>query len=571
MSKPLKIFITYADKTKAAKNKLIESLAVMKRKGLISVWHDIAMIGDDKWREDIFKHLADSDMLLYLVSAASLASENCNRELAEALSAKIRVIPIILERCDWQSHQLSDLQALPAEGKPINEWFPDSVGWQNVAEGIQKAIDKIQSQVEVSSGTSKKELRAELAFQQGNVLVMLAQIGRAIEAYSHAIELNPNNTYIYNNRGIAYKSKGDFDCAIADFNTAIRLRPDYVGAYDSRGAAYHDKGDYDRAIVDYTKAIDLKPDFAEAYFNRGVAYHKKGELEQVIEDHTQAIKFRPDFAEAYFNRGIVYYDKGDYDRAIVDYTKAIDLKPTDARVYINRGVAYHDKGDYDRAIVDYTKAIDLKPTDARVYTNRGVAYHKKGEIIYAIQDYSTAIGLNPELVEAYTHRGDVYLSKIDIHRAIEDYNAAIKLNPDAGLAYGNCGVAQLHLQHWGNAKVNLTVAKILRVNIIALFHSIYKSVADFEQKTGIQLPEDIATMLNPKAEHIELKKETRLALALKGYEAGELSTGLAARLAGMPYSKFLLLMGQHGLSPVGETAEELVSDFANAHKASYHQ
>ncbi len=289
--------------------------------------------------------------------------------------------------------------------------------------------------------------------------------------------------------------------------------------------------------MDYTKAIDLKPDFADAYFNRGVAYHKKGELEQVIEDHTQAIKFRPDFAEAYFNRGIVYYDKGDYDRAIVDYTKA----------------------------------IDLKPTDARVYTNRGVAYHKKGEIIYAIQDYSTAIGLNPELVEAYTHRGDVYLSKIDIHRAIEDYNAAIKLNPDAGLAYGNCGVAQLHLQHWGNAKVNLTVAKILRVNIIALFHSIYKSAADFEQKTGIQLPEDIATMLNPKAEHIELKKETRLALALKGYEAGELSTGLAARLAGMPYSKFLLLMGQHGLSPVGETAEELVSDFANAHKASYHQ
>lgn len=50
-----------------------------------------------------------------------------------------------------------------------------------------KKSDKIQSQVEVSSGTSEKELRAELAFQRGNVLVMLTQMGRAIEAYSHAI------------------------------------------------------------------------------------------------------------------------------------------------------------------------------------------------------------------------------------------------------------------------------------------------------------------------------------------------------------------------------------------------
>ena len=75
--------------------------------------------------------------------------------------------------------------------------------------------------------------------------------------------------------------------------------------------------------------------------------------------------------------------------------------------------------------------------------------------------------------------------KIDIHRAIEDYNAAIKLNPDAGLAYGSCGLAWLHLRQWGNAKVDLTVATILRVNIIALFHNIYKSVTDFERKTGI--------------------------------------------------------------------------------------
>ena len=571
MNKPLKIFVIYAHKDKAAKDKLIAHLGVMEKKGEIKFWDDNEIRLGDKWYKKISNNLATSDILFYLVSAVSLASENCNRELAKALSAKIRVIPILLERCDWLNHQLSDIQILPAEGKPINEWFPDSRGWQNVVESIQEAIDKIQSQVEAPSGESEKELRAELAFQQGNVLMMLGQVDRAIEIYADAIKFNPNNTYIYNNRGSAYGSKNSFDPAIADYTRAIELSPNYADAYFNRGVVYGAKGDYDRAIADYTKAIELKPDFAEAYTNRGTAYLKTGKLEQVIDDYNRAIEFKLDYTDAYFNRGVAYGSKGDYDRAIADYTRAIELSPNYADAYFNRGVAYGSKGDYDRAIADYTKAIQLHPDLAKAYTHRGIAYDKKGEIIYAIQDYSMAIGLNPEFAEAYIHRGNVYLSKIDIHRAIEDYNMAIKLNSDVGLVYGNCGVAWLHLQQWGNAKVDLTVAIILRVNTSALFHQIYKSVADFEQRTGIQLPEDIAAMLNPKAEHIELEKETRLALALKGYETGELSTGLAARLAGMPYSEFLLLMGQHELSPVGETAEELASDFANAHKASDHQ
>ena len=571
MNKPLKIFIIYAHKDKAAKDKLIAHLGVMEKKGEIKFWDDNEIRLGDKWYKKISNNLATSDILFYLVSAVSLASENCNRELAKALSAKIRVIPILLERCDWLNHQLSDIQILPAEGKPINEWFPDSRGWQNVVESIQEAIDKIQSQVEAPSGGSEKELRAELAFQQGNVLMMLGQVDRAIEIYADAIKFNPNNTYIYNNRGSAYGSKNSFDPAIADYTRAIELSPNYADAYFNRGVVYGAKGDYDRAIEDYAKAIELKPDFAEAYTNRGAAYLKAGKLEQVIDDYNRAIEFKLDYTDAYFNRGVAYGSKGDYDRAIADYTRAIELSPNYADAYFNRGVAYGSKGDYDRAIADYTKAIQLHPDLAKAYTHRGIAYDKKGEIIYAIQDYSMAIGLNPEFAEAYIHRGNVYLSKIDIHRAIEDYNMAIKLNSDVGLVYGNCGVAWLHLQQWGNAKVDLTVAIILRVNTSALFHQIYKSVADFEQRTGIQLPEDIAAMLNPKAEHIELEKETRLALALKGYETGELSTGLAARLAGMPYSEFLLLMGQHELSPVGETAEELASDFANAHKASDHQ
>ena len=336
MSRPLKIFITYAHKNTAAKDELITRLAVMQQRNELVTWHDAEMIGGDKWREDIFKHLADSDILLYLVSAASLASKNCNKELAEAVSSDIRIIPIIVEDCDWQHHQLSDFQAFPDKGKPINEWQPESKGWQNVVAGIRKTVEEIQTSVQKGS-------LPEWIFQQGNFLLMLGQTDKAIEAYSHTIELNPNNSATYNNRGVAYNIKSESDLAIADFSKAIEINSDHAEAYYNRGLVYSDKGDYDPAVKDLSKAIEINPDFAIAYNNRGVVYRNTDESDLAIADFHKAIEINSDHAEAYNNRGLVYSDKGDYDHAIVDFNKAIQLKPRLTEAYNNRGSSYCDK------------------------------------------------------------------------------------------------------------------------------------------------------------------------------------------------------------------------------------
>ena len=65
MNTGLKIFITYAHKNSEAKDELITSLAVLKQNGLIDVWHDNEILPGDKWRDEIFNNLADSDILLY--------------------------------------------------------------------------------------------------------------------------------------------------------------------------------------------------------------------------------------------------------------------------------------------------------------------------------------------------------------------------------------------------------------------------------------------------------------------------------------------------------------------------
>ena len=130
----------------------------------------------------------------------------------------------------------------------------------------------------------------------------------------------------YLRQGIEAYHKGEYDCAIENFTKAIVLKPNDANVYNHRGVVYYYKGDYDHAIEDFTKTIELNPNNVETYLHRGLAYQSKGDYDRAIKDYTKAIELNPNYAQAYYNRGIAYGVKGDYDRAIEDYTKAMALK-----------------------------------------------------------------------------------------------------------------------------------------------------------------------------------------------------------------------------------------------------
>ena len=72
----------------------------------------------------------------------------------------------------------------------------------------------------------------------------------------------------YNNRGIIYGSKGQYDKAISDFNKALDINPKDFSAYTSRGRAYKEKHQYDKAIFDYNEALYINPRAFRAYNNK---------------------------------------------------------------------------------------------------------------------------------------------------------------------------------------------------------------------------------------------------------------------------------------------------------------
>ena len=152
---------------------------------------------------------------------------------------------------------------------------------------------------------------------------------------------------------------------------------------------------------------------------------------------------------------------------------------------------------YEEAVNHYTQSIELDPNQITAYNNRGLAYTNLRNYNSAINDFHRAIEINPNYADAYNNRGVAYIRQGKRDHAIDDYSRAIELNPDYAPAYYNRGEVLLPLREWERAKSDLTIAGEKGVDIINVFGNTYTSVANFQSKTGITLPADIAAMLTP--------------------------------------------------------------------------
>ena len=152
--------------------------------------------------------------------------------------------------------------------------------------------------------------------------------------------------------------------------------------------------------------------------------------------------------------------------------------------------------------------------------------------------------------EAYLRRGNVHRAKGEIDKAIADYSCLLEMRPKVPFHFYIRGETRLLAKDWAGAQDDLSAALLQGVDAAAEFQQTFGSADAFEQKTGIRLPTEIADLLKPrKGVPFEMDKEARIALAMRYYASGELSSGLAARLAGVIREKFWHLMGDYGLSP----------------------
>jgi tetratricopeptide (TPR) repeat protein len=163
-------------------------------------------------------------------------------------------------------------------------------------------------------------------------------------------------------RGSAYAAKGMVTNAIEDYTAAIRLKPEDKHALAARATAHVSAQDFDKAIADYSAALAIDGKFATAYVGRGYAFLVKKELERAIDDFTTALGISPSYVPALNNRGLAFMKMGKLERAITDFNQAIERNQLYGLAFNNRGYAYEKLGEREKAIDDFRSALSIDPT-----------------------------------------------------------------------------------------------------------------------------------------------------------------------------------------------------------------
>ena len=95
------------------------------------------------------------------------------------------------------------------------------------------------------------------------------------------------------NRGVAYKAEGKLDQAIDDYTHALKLTPEDALVLSNRANAYLEKGNLDAAQADIAKSLKINPESASAWYVSGRIKDAKGEPD-ARKDYIQALGLDPD-------------------------------------------------------------------------------------------------------------------------------------------------------------------------------------------------------------------------------------------------------------------------------------
>lgn len=125
-------------------------LSVLRRDGAIEQWYDRDILAGGNIDNDISEQLENCDLFLALVSPDFLASNYCyEHEMTRALErhdqGTMRVIPIVVEPCDWKSSPLRKLKALPRDGKAVSDWTNENSAYLDIVTELRRVVAATKS------------------------------------------------------------------------------------------------------------------------------------------------------------------------------------------------------------------------------------------------------------------------------------------------------------------------------------------------------------------------------------------------------------------------------------------
>jgi tetratricopeptide (TPR) repeat protein len=235
--------------------------------------------------------------------------------------------------------KVSGVRTSPGDSKPV-DFDLSKTQQANVAKQaeMQKAVETGQMSKELERGLTPEQKakmekdikerseqmkkRSELndSFNTGMTAMQAKKYDEAIPAFTKASELDPTQIAVWANLGEAYvkvaegKTGADFDAniskALEAYTKALELKPDDPASHNNYALALAKAKKFPEMQAELKKAADLDPaNGGKYYYNLGAILVNSGQNDAAGEAFKKAIELTPTYADAYYQYGVTLVGK----------------------------------------------------------------------------------------------------------------------------------------------------------------------------------------------------------------------------------------------------------------------
>jgi tetratricopeptide (TPR) repeat protein/predicted aspartyl protease len=255
-------------------------------------------------------------------------------------------------------------------------------------------------------------------------------------------------------RGAQFLAGKDYDHALVDIGHAIEMEPDHSEYYYDRGQVYMAAGQPDKAAADYDQALKLKPATGQAMaltlVGRAQADYALNRTDEARADLDSAVRAWPLTAlpasqTLHVRIAALMMGHDLFEPAVAELDAVQAFHPDDQQTPTlllqrcrARALWNHD---LDKALADCRKAMDIAVNTPQAFENRGLVYLRMGRFDAALDDFNESLKLAPGSPWSLYGRGLAKLKRGKTAEGNADLKAAAELMPDLAGRAGKLGLS----------------------------------------------------------------------------------------------------------------------------------
>jgi tetratricopeptide (TPR) repeat protein len=235
--------------------------------------YNVSVYVNDEKRDEVKAvrtQLGDPTQVNFDLKAAAQQQQQAAAAVAAGTATPEQERGLTKEQKEALDKQAKENAAIIAKNKALNDTFnagKDALTAKNydaAVDAFQKGVEMDPNQNVIWANLADAYVGAAAAKTGAD---QQAALDKALDAYTKAIALKPDNPAYHNNYALTLAKAKKFDEAQAELNKAAQLDPAQAGRYYyNLGAVYVNNGQSGPAEAAFKKAVEVNPDYADAQY-----------------------------------------------------------------------------------------------------------------------------------------------------------------------------------------------------------------------------------------------------------------------------------------------------------------